>query len=87
MTPRQSSSSAGHTSPDDKALGPRAEQWPGVLDEYDVRFLVLDSDRDAELLELFQAHPGWVIDSQDDQAVLLVRTDVRPGAASSRSRG
>lgn len=65
---------------------PRAEQWPVLLEEFDVHFLMLDTERDSELLTLFQAHPAWVIDSQDDQSVLLVRTDVGSSAASSTSR-
>jgi hypothetical protein len=57
------------------------ERWPGLLQEFDVQFLVLDRDHDAELLGLFEAHPSWAIDSQDDQSVLLVRTDVGPRVA------
>lgn len=83
MTPGKSSSSVRHTPPDDQALGPRPEQWPELLDELDVRFLVLNANRDAGLLELFQAHPGWAIDFQDDQSVLLVRTDAEVSAARS----
>jgi hypothetical protein len=59
--------------------------WPSLLEELDVRFLVLDIDHDAELFELFQAHPGWVIDSRDRRAVLLVRTDIAPNATSHQS--
>jgi hypothetical protein len=65
---------------------PTAEQWPALLDDFKVDFLMLDAERDSELLGLFQAHPGWAIDSQDDQSVLLVRTDVVFGAAASGSR-
>jgi hypothetical protein len=75
MAARDSFRSVRHTPSDDQASGPRAEQWPGLLDELDVRFLVLDAKRDAGLFELFQVHPGWAIDFQDDQSVLLVRTD------------
>jgi hypothetical protein len=67
-------------------LEPRIGEWLVLLEEFDVQFLMLDTDHDAELLELFQAHPAWAIDSQDDQSVLLVRTDVRPSALISISR-
>jgi hypothetical protein len=60
-----------------------AAHWPSLLEELDVRFLVLDMDRDAELFELFQAHSRWVIDSQDERVVLLARTDVGPNPAGS----
>lgn len=67
------------------ASAPNTAHWPGLLEELDVRFLVLDIDHDAELFELFQTHSGWVIDSQDDQAVLLARTDIGP--STMRPRG
>ncbi len=61
-------------------------RWPSLLEELDVRFLLLDIDYDAELFELFQAHPGWAIDSRDRRAVLLVRTDIAPNATSSQAQ-
>jgi hypothetical protein len=60
-----------------------AVHWPSLLEELDVRFLVLDMDHDAELFQLFQAHSRWVIDSQDERVVLLARTDVGPNPAGS----
>jgi hypothetical protein len=83
MTPGTTSSSARNTPPDHRASAPRAEQWPGLLDELDVQILVLDAIRDAGLLELFQAHPSWAIDFQDDRSVLLVRTNPEVGIARS----
>jgi len=68
------------------ASNPRIDQWPALLEESDVQFLILDTVHDADLLELFQARPGWAIDSRDGQSVLLVRTDVKPTAERSRSR-
>jgi hypothetical protein len=70
-----------------QASNPRVDQWPALLEEFDVQFLILDTDHDAELLELFQDHPGWAIDSQDDQSVLLLRRDVRPTVVPSKNRG
>jgi hypothetical protein len=66
---------------DRQACSPSIGRWPGLLEEFDVQFLMLDKHHDAELLGLLQAHPSWAIDSQDDQSVLLVRTDVGPSAA------
>jgi hypothetical protein len=65
------------------ACGLDISHWPGLLEELDVRFLVLDLDLDAELLEVFQARSGWVIDSRDGQAVLLAWTDTGPKAMAS----
>jgi hypothetical protein len=64
---------------------PALEQWPALLDDFKVDFLMVDAERDSELLTLFQAHPGWAIDSQDDQSVLLVRVDVGLSAVSPTS--
>ena len=68
------------------AYSPSVEGWPGLLEELDVQFLILDRHHDAELLGLFQAHPLWAIDCQDEQSVLFVRTDLRPSVVSSRIR-
>ncbi len=48
--------------------------WPGVLDEYEVRFLALDIDADGELLQLFQSHPEWTLDTEDGGAVLMAHS-------------
>ena len=58
--------------------------WPTVLDLFDVQFLMLDTGRDAALLDVFQSHPGWRIDSQDDQTVLLARTDMGSSVVESK---
>jgi hypothetical protein len=73
--------------PASQASDPRVDQWPALLEEFHVQFLILDTDHDAELLELFQARPGWAIGSQDDQSVVLVRRDVRPTVVPSKNRG
>jgi hypothetical protein len=63
---------------------PDTAHWPSLLEELDVTFLMLDIDHDAELLALFQAHSEWVIDSRDEQVVLLARSDACPNPAGSR---
>lgn len=47
--------------------------WSGVLDTYGVEFLVLDPHDDRELLNLFWSQPGWTVDFEDEDMVLLVR--------------
>jgi hypothetical protein len=47
--------------------------WPEVLDEYEVEFLVLDPHDDRELLDLFRSQPGWRVDFEDEDMALLVR--------------
>jgi hypothetical protein len=51
------------------------EDWPAVLDEYGVQFLVLGRHGDSELLELFQAQPGWAVDFEDEEATIFARAD------------
>lgn len=51
------------------------ENWPGVFDEYGVQFLILDRHEDGDLLNLFQAEPGWVVDFEDERAVIFARAD------------
>ena len=50
--------------------------WSGVLDRYGVRFLVLDTRNDIDLLELFRSQSGWTVDFEDEEAVIFVRADV-----------
>ena len=52
------------------------EDWPAVLDEYGVRFLVLDRHDDSDLLELFQSQPGWAVDFEDEEAIIFARADI-----------
>ena len=49
--------------------------WPTVLDEYGVQFLVLDRHDDSDLLELFQSQPGWTVDFEDGEAIIFARAD------------
>jgi hypothetical protein len=48
--------------------------WPGVLDEHDVRFLALDTQEDSALFQIFQSHPEWTLDTEDGGAVLLAHS-------------
>jgi len=52
------------------------EDWPQVLDEYGVQFLVLDRHDDSDLLDLFRSRPGWMVDFEDKEAVLFARADI-----------
>jgi len=51
------------------------EDWPAVLDEYGVQFLVLGRHNDSDLLELFQTQPGWAVDFEDEEAIVFARAD------------
>ncbi|MBC8449504.1 MAG: hypothetical protein H8D78_17290 [Chloroflexi bacterium] len=47
--------------------------WPEVLHEYGVQFLILDRRHDSDLLGLFQTQPGWTVDFEDEEAVIFAR--------------
>ena len=46
-----------------------------LLDEYGVEFMVYDSHQDAQWIQFFRVNQRWVIDSEDQEAVLFVRSD------------
>ncbi len=58
----------------------RHHNWLAVLDAYSVQFLVLDRGRDSDLLRAAQSHPGWTVDFQDGEVVLLARVQTHDGA-------
>jgi hypothetical protein len=49
--------------------------WVRVLDEFDVRFLLLDCHSDSELLDRLRSQPGWTVDYRDGETVLFARAD------------
>jgi len=51
------------------------EDWPAVLDEYGVQFLVLGRHDDSDLLKLFRSQPGWAVDFEDEEAIIFARAD------------
>jgi hypothetical protein len=58
------------------------ERWLAALDAFDVKFLVLDIERDGELVQAARSHPGWDVDLEDGDAVLFARA----GASSNAKR-
>ena len=52
------------------------EDWPAVLDEYGVQFLVLGRHDDSDLLKLFRSQPGWTVDFEDGEAIIFARADI-----------
>ncbi len=46
-----------------------------LLDEYGVESMVYDSHQDAQWIQFFRVNPAWVIDFEDQDAVLFVRGD------------
>jgi hypothetical protein len=49
--------------------------WGTVLDQHGVQYLALDLDKDDDLFQLFRSDPRWAIHFEDDEGVLLARTD------------
>ena len=57
------------------------QDWPGMLDDYGVQFLILDRRADRDLLEFFRMQPRWGVDFEDEEAVIFTRL---PGALQSK---
>jgi hypothetical protein len=53
------------------------QDWLAILEVYDVRFLVLDVEQDVDLLQRASLDPGWAVDFQDTDAVLMARAGAR----------
>ena len=47
--------------------------WLALLDDLDVRFLMLDTRQDCELLQAVQRNPRWALDVEDEDSALFVR--------------
>jgi hypothetical protein len=55
--------------PEDSA----SEDWLTALDRHGVRYMVLDRQRDGDLLDCFGSQPGWSVYFQDEEAVIFAR--------------
>ena len=55
--------------------------WRALLDKYGVGYVVLSQAEEADLIGDLRAEPGWLVDYEDDQAVVLSR-DVAPSAGN-----
>ena len=49
------------------------EDWLAALDRHGVRYMVLDRQRDGDLLDCFGTQPGWSVFFQDEEAVIFAR--------------
>lgn len=47
--------------------------WLDVLEENNVRFMMLDPHHDRKLIEQLQTRQEWMIEFADDEAVFFVR--------------
>jgi len=50
------------------------EAWLADLDAQGVEFLLLDAEKDGNLLRDVDGHPGWRVELRDGESVLLCRT-------------
>lgn len=53
--------------------------WQALLDVYDVRFIVLDVQRDAGWQQTMCRRPGWSVDAEDGETVLYARSGAAGG--------
>jgi hypothetical protein len=49
------------------------ENWLDVFDEYGVQFLVLGSQEDGDMVDLFRSQPDWRVDFEDGEAIIFAR--------------
>jgi hypothetical protein len=61
-----------HTTPQSTGL---QLDWGTILDQHGVQYLALDLCEDAHLFRSFRSDPRWAIHFEDDEGVLLARTD------------
>jgi hypothetical protein len=47
--------------------------WLEMLARYDVRFVILNTRLDDELLRLVQSEPEWTVDLVDGETILFAR--------------
>jgi hypothetical protein len=55
-----------------------ATVWQNLLDEYDIKFIVLDVADDTEIIRLLRAQPGWIVEYEDTEAIFFSRVDSAP---------
>ena len=58
----------------------RLDHWLAALDVYGVQYLILDTERDRELLRLVQSNPRWTVDFQEGNSMLFARTQAHISA-------
>jgi hypothetical protein len=51
----------------------QSAKWLAALDTSNVQFLIVDAHRDRELLQAARSDPRWIVDLEDQGAVLLSR--------------
>ena len=57
------------------ALEPGTDHaWQALLDAYDVRFVILDVQRDRGWQQSMRRQPGWKVDTEDEHSVLYARS-------------
>lgn len=66
-----------HPMPQAENLFPGANKnWLTMLDAYHVRFLVLSLYSESDLVRYFRSQPGWIVDFEDEEAIIFARTNV-----------
>ena len=53
--------------------GGRLDDWLAVIEHHRVQYLILNKERDGNLLRLVCGRPGWSVDFEDGTSVLFSR--------------
>ncbi len=52
------------------------ETWQNLLDEYEVRYVLLEVDNDHELINGMLRQTKWAVEVEDEEAVLFTCSDM-----------
>lgn len=50
--------------------------WLDILEENHVRYIALDPQHDAILIEQLQTRPEWLVEFANDEAIFFVRDEM-----------
>jgi hypothetical protein len=58
----------------------RYQNWLSILDEFEVQFLLLDTQKDRDLFQMIRERTDWIVDIREGERVLLTRAQMPTGA-------
>jgi hypothetical protein len=59
-----------HPTPPDTGV---QQDWLAALNQDDIKYVVLHLGDDGDVVQLLRSLPGWLIDFEDDEAVIFAR--------------
>jgi hypothetical protein len=56
-----------------------SRHWLDMLEENHVRYIALDPQHDAVLIEQLQTRPEWLVEFANEEAIFFVRDEMAEG--------